>query len=35
MHLLYRKQVSNLPVPLEHPKYISDSGTRTNSNSVY
>tara|TARA_B110000977_G_scaffold192572_1_gene266281 strand:- start:218 stop:769 length:552 start_codon:yes stop_codon:yes gene_type:complete len=35
MHLLYRKQVSNLPVPLEHPKYISDSGTRTNSNSIY
>ena len=35
MHLLYRKQVSNLPVPLDHPKYMSSSGTRTNSNSVY
>ena len=34
MYLVYKKDVSNLPLPIEHPKYISDSGTRTNNNLI-
>ena len=34
-YLGYKKSVSTLPVPLELPKYISDAGTRTNSNFIY
>ena len=31
----YKKSVSNLPKPLELPKYISSAGTRTNPNIIY
>jgi hypothetical protein len=34
-HLYYRKDVSRIPKPLEHPKYISTAGTRTNPNYIY
>jgi sRNA-binding regulator protein Hfq len=34
MYLVYKHDISNLPVPLEHPKFISDSGTRTNNNLI-
>ena len=34
-HLYYRKDVSKIPKPLEHPKYISTAGTRTNPNYIY
>ena len=35
LYLGYKKSVSMLPKPLELPKYISDAGTRTNSNFIY
>ena len=35
LYLGYKKSVSTLPIPLELPKYISDAGTRTNSNFIY
>ena len=31
----YKKSVSNLPKPMELPKYISSAGTRTNPNIIY
>lgn len=35
MYLGYRKSVSMLPKPLDLPTYVSDAGTRTNSNFIY
>lgn len=34
-HKVYKKNVSNLPKPMDLPKYISSAGTRTNPNIVY
>ena len=34
-HAVYKKNVSNLPKPMDLPKYISSAGTRTNPNIVY
>jgi hypothetical protein len=31
----YKKSVSNLPKPMDLPKYISSAGTRTNPNIIY
>ena len=30
MYLVYKKNISNLPTPLNNPKYISNNGTKTN-----
>tara|TARA_B100000925_G_scaffold148817_1_gene111729 strand:+ start:1088 stop:1633 length:546 start_codon:yes stop_codon:yes gene_type:complete len=35
MNSTYKKSVSNLPKPMELPKYISSAGTRTNPNIIY
>ena len=35
MYLHYRRDITQLPVPLNRPKYISDSGTRTNNNLIH
>ena len=35
MNRVYKKTVSNLPKPMELPKYISSAGTRTNPNYIY
>lgn len=34
-HIHYKKTVSSLPKPIEHPKYVSSAGTRTNPNFIY
>lgn len=35
MNSTYKKAVSNIPRPMELPKYISSAGTRTNPNIIY
>ena len=35
MYLQYKKDITKLPVPINYPKYISDSGTRTNNNLIH
>lgn len=35
MYLHYKRDITQLPVPLNRPKYISDSGTRTNNNLIH
>ena len=35
MYLHYKRDITQLPVPLNRPTYISDSGTRTNNNLIH
>tara|TARA_B110000908_G_scaffold115218_1_gene135107 strand:- start:18 stop:551 length:534 start_codon:yes stop_codon:yes gene_type:complete len=35
MYKTYVNSVSKLPIPLEHPKYLSNSGTKSKSNLIY